>query len=109
MNLLKAVIPACLLLAVSAASALAQQTIVSPTNGEQVSSPFTLNMWANSFSGLPVSAVGYSLDSSSNTSSWPTWYIDGPVAALFVLDEVALRDAGPLRLAWLYRRRLPTT
>lgn len=29
--------------------------------------------------------------------------LDGPFAALFVLDEVALRDAGPLRLARLYR------
>ncbi len=27
----------------------------------------------------------------------------GPVTALFVLDDVALREAGPLRLAWLYR------
>lgn len=77
----KTVIPAVLMLAMATASAPAQTTIVSPTNGEQVSSPFTLNMWANSCSSLPVSAVGYSLDSSSNTSSWPTWYIDGPVAA----------------------------
>lgn len=69
------------MLATAAAPAFAQQTIVSPTNGEQVSSPFTLNMWANYCASLPVSAVGYSLDSSSNTSSWPTWYIDGPVAA----------------------------
>lgn len=70
----------CLMLA-AATSAMAQVTIVSPTNGQQVSSPFTLNMWADSCSSLPVSAVGYSLDSSSNTSSWPTWYINGPVAA----------------------------
>lgn len=70
----------CLMLA-AATSAMAQVSIVSPTNGQQVSSPFTLNMWADSCSSLPVSAVGYSLDSSPNTSSWPTWYINGPVAA----------------------------
>ena len=29
--------------------------------------------------------------------------LDGPVVALFVLDDVALRGAGPLRRAWLYR------
>lgn len=81
MNLKKVLASACLMLATAAAPAFAQQTIVSPTNGEQVSSPFTLNMWANYCASLPVSAVGYSLDSSPNTSSWPTWYIDGPVAA----------------------------
>ncbi len=69
------------MLAFAAASALAQTTVVSPTNGEQVGSPFTLNMWATYCSSRPVTAVGYSLDNSPNTSSWPTWYIDGPVAA----------------------------
>jgi hypothetical protein len=81
MKFLKALIPACLMLATATVPAMAQQVIVSPTNGEQVSSPFTLNMWANYCASLPVSAVGYSLDSSSVTSSWPTWYINGPVAA----------------------------
>jgi hypothetical protein len=72
---------ACLTLAAAAMPALAQTVITSPTNGEQVSSPFTLNMTASSCSSQTVSAVGYSLDSSSNTSSWPAQYIDGPVAA----------------------------
>ena len=68
-------------LATAAVSAFAQTDVVSPTNDEQVSSPFTLNMTASSCSSKPVTAVGYSLDSSSSTSSWPVDYIDGPVAA----------------------------
>lgn len=71
----------CLALAMAAVPALAQTDVISPTNNEQVSSPFTLNMTASSCSSKPVTAVGYSLDSSSNTSSWPVNYIDGPVAA----------------------------
>ena len=81
MKFLKVLIPACLMLAAAVVPVCAQQVIVSPTNGEQVSSPFTLNMWANYCNGLPVSAVGYSLDDSSDTSAWPTWYIDGPVGS----------------------------
>jgi len=79
MNLTKRL--ACACLALAAAPAFAQTIVSSPTNGQQVSSPFTLKMNANSCSSLPVSAVGYSLDSSPNTSSWPVDYIDGPVAA----------------------------
>lgn len=72
---------ASLALVTAAVPALAQTDVVSPTNNEQVSSPFTLNMTASSCSSKPVTAVGYSLDSSSNTSSWPVDYINGPVAA----------------------------
>ena len=72
---------ACLALAAAASPALAQTVILSPTNGEQVSSPFTLHMSASTCSSLPVTAVGYSLDNSSSTSSWPAQYIDGPVGA----------------------------
>jgi hypothetical protein len=71
----------CLVLATAMVPALAQTVITSPTNGEQVSSPFTLNMTASTCSSQPVSAVGYSLDNSGNTSSWPAQYINGPVAA----------------------------
>lgn len=67
--------------AMAAVPVLAQTSVVSPTNNEQVSSPFTLNMTASSCSSKPVSAVGYSLDSSSSTSSWPVDYINGPVTA----------------------------
>ena len=73
----------CAILALVAAvvSTSAQTIITSPTNGETVSSPFTLNMSASTCSSQPVTAVGYSLDNSTNTSSWPVNYIDGPVAA----------------------------
>ena len=54
----------------AAMPALAQTTINSPTNGAEVTSPFTLNMTASTCSSLAVSAVGYSLDSSSQTSAW---------------------------------------
>jgi hypothetical protein len=81
MKLLSHVFAACLALAAAAIPALAQTDVISPTNNEQVSSPFTLDMTASSCSSKPVTAVGYSLDNSSNTSSWPVNYIDGPVAA----------------------------
>ena len=80
MNFLKVCI-FCSMLGISATPLLAQTTIVSPTNGQQVSSTFTLNMWANSCDGNAVGSVGYSLDNSTNTSAWNTWYIDGPVVA----------------------------
>lgn len=69
------------MLAVSTTAALAQTTINSPTNGEQVTSPFTLDMTASSCSSKPVTAVGYSLDNSTQTSAWNATYIDGPVAS----------------------------
>ena len=81
MNSKRSLSCACMALAVAAIPALAQTTVTSPTNGQQVSSPFTLNMSASSCSSQGVTAVGYSLDSSSNTSSWPVNYINGPVAA----------------------------
>jgi hypothetical protein len=70
-----------LILTTGAVPALAQTTVTSPTNGEQVSSPFTLTMDASTCSSQPVSAVGYSLDSSSSTSSWSAQSINGPVTA----------------------------
>lgn len=72
---------ACLLLAAAAISAPAQTIVTSPTNGEQVSSPFNLTMNANTCSSQSISAVGYSLDNSPNTSSWPAQSINGPVTA----------------------------
>lgn len=80
MNFLKFSV-VCSLFALWTSPLLAQITIVSPTNGQQVSSPFTLNMWADSCDGNSVGAVGYSLDDSSSTSAWNDWYIDGPVTA----------------------------
>ncbi len=69
------------MLATVAASALAQTIVTSPSNGEQVSSPFNLNMDASTCSSLPVTSVGYSLDNSSSTSAWAAQSIDGPVSS----------------------------
>lgn len=71
----------CSMLAIGAAPLLAQTTINSPTDGQQVSSPFTLSMSASSCDGNPVGAVGYSLDDSTQTSSWSDYQINGPVTA----------------------------
>jgi hypothetical protein len=76
---------------------LAQTVVTSPTNGEQVSSPFNLTMNATTCSSSPVSAVGYSLDSSSSTSSFRTQSMNGPVAApngWHTLHVKAWSDAG---------------
>ncbi|HVU47098.1 MAG TPA: hypothetical protein VHD85_13290 [Terracidiphilus sp.] len=43
-------------------------TISSPVNGTQVSSPFNVNVWADTCSSIPASAVGFSLDNSANSS-----------------------------------------
>lgn len=80
MNYLKVFI-VCSMVVISTAPLLASTTVNSPTNGQQVSSPFTLNMSANSCYGNPVGAVGYSLDNSTHTSSWVDYQINGPVTA----------------------------
>ena len=43
-------------------------TVTSPASGASVGSPFTLNAAATDCSSQPVSAMGYSLDSSTNTA-----------------------------------------
>jgi hypothetical protein len=60
---------------------LAQTVINSPTNGEQVGDPFTLNMSASTCSSLPVTWVGYSLDSSTSTAIFAGQTMNGPVNA----------------------------
>ncbi|MGA8159429.1 MAG: hypothetical protein WBD32_03410 [Acidobacteriaceae bacterium] len=49
-------------------SALADVTIVSPGNGAQVSSPVSLSASASTCSSEPVTAMGYSLDSETDTT-----------------------------------------
>lgn len=71
----------CLMLVSLSLPALSQTDIYTPTNGSTVSSPFTLNVTASSCSSHPVTAIGYSLDNSSQTSAWPANYIDGPVGS----------------------------
>jgi len=70
-----------LMFATIAMPGLAQTAVYSPANGTAVSSPFTLNMYASSCSSAPVTAVGYSLDSSTSTAAWPVNYMNGPVQA----------------------------
>lgn len=48
--------------------AMAGVNVNSPTAGEQVSSPFKLSAWATSCSSHSVTALGYSFDSSSDTT-----------------------------------------
>jgi len=51
------------------APAFAAVSISSPGNGADVSSPFTLSADSATCSGQPVSAMGYSFDSSSDTTT----------------------------------------
>lgn len=61
--------------------AMAGTVVSSPANGAQVPSPFNLTMFADTCSGRPVVAVGYSLDSSSSTPIFAGQKMDGPVSA----------------------------
>ncbi len=56
------------LLAILAVPARAGVTVVSPSNGSEVGSPFTLSANATSCSSQNVAAMGYSLDSSTDTT-----------------------------------------
>jgi hypothetical protein len=57
-----------LIAALSAVPAFASVTVNSPQNGETVSSPFAVNAYATSCSNQAVRSIGYSLDSSSDTT-----------------------------------------
>jgi hypothetical protein len=57
-----------LLVAIMAVPALAGVTVNSPVNSAEVASPFTLSANAFTCSSQNVSAMGYSFDSSSNTT-----------------------------------------
>ena len=58
----------CLLLLASAAPTFSAVTVTSPETGGQVSSPFTLQATATPCSSQAISAMGYSLDNSTNTT-----------------------------------------
>lgn len=60
---------------------MAGVTVYSPSNNTQVSTQFTLNAVAASCSNQPVSAMGFSLDSSSNTTVVYSTSIDATVSA----------------------------
>jgi len=61
--------------------ALAGTVVTAPVNGALVSSPFTLIMSANTCSAQPVTAVGYSLDNSTDTPVFAGQTMNGPVSA----------------------------
>ena len=63
------VLPIVLSFSVSATvPAMAGVNVNSPSTGDQVSSPFKLSAWATSCSSHNVTAMGYSFDSSSDTT-----------------------------------------
>lgn len=68
MNLLKTLSLASALLLSSALPALASISIYSPYNGSTVGNSFTLSASASNCSNQPISAMGYSLDGSTQTT-----------------------------------------
>lgn len=68
MKLLKTLSLASALLLSSALPALASVSIYSPYNGSTVGSSFTLSAGASNCSNQPISAMGYSLDGSTQTT-----------------------------------------
>src|SRR5690348_16158967 len=64
---MKSVVSSLLCLAL-AAPALASVTVSSPSNGDTVTAPFTLSADASYCSSQPISAMGYSIDNSTNTT-----------------------------------------
>jgi hypothetical protein len=68
MNPLKKLSLASLLLFIAVSPALAGVTISSPVNGTEVSSPFQLYADASTCSSQSVNAMGFSLDSSTDTT-----------------------------------------
>jgi hypothetical protein len=63
-----------------AAPAFASVSVSRPMNGEQIASPFTLSASASSCSSQPISAMGYSFDSSTNTTVFDKSSIDTQVS-----------------------------
>ena len=69
------------LIVVMAVPALAGVTVNSPYNGAQVGSPFKVSADASTCGSNSVSAIGYSLDSSSDTTIVNGTTVDASVAA----------------------------
>ena len=68
MNIPRNILVACCAFGAFAVPALAGVTINQPANNSDVSAPFTLSASASSCSGQSVNAMGYSFDSSSDTT-----------------------------------------
>jgi hypothetical protein len=79
MRLLKSLSLASSLLISVSLPAFAAVTVYTPVNGSTVSSPFTLYTVAASCSNQPVTAMGYSFDSSAQTWIYSGTQMDGPV------------------------------
>ena len=69
------------MMATATIPALAQTIVSSPSNGAQVSSPFSLNVTASTCSSQEVTAIGYSLDNSTYTATFNGQQIDASVNA----------------------------
>lgn len=80
MNLLKSSFTA-FLLAACAIPALAGITVNTPSNGAAVSPQFTLSAVSTTCSSQPVTAMGFSLDSSANTTVVKSTSMDATVTA----------------------------
>jgi hypothetical protein len=70
MNLPKTLVACCGVLALSL-PAFAGVNVNSPANNADVTSPVKLSASASTCSSKPVTGIGYSIDSSSNTTSYP--------------------------------------
>ncbi len=73
--------PSLLLLVIGSIPAFAGVVVNSPASGADVSSPFTLSASAATCSSQPVSAMGYSLDSSPDTTTVNAQTLDASVFA----------------------------
>jgi len=80
-NPMKILYYAPLILATFAAPAFANVTVSSPYNGEQVQSPFALSANAANCSSQTIAAMGYSLDSSTNTTIVKSTSVQAMVAS----------------------------
>lgn len=69
------------MVATAAIPGLSQTVVTSPTNGQQVWSPFNLTMNASTCSSQPVTHVGFSLDNSTYTAVFAGQTMNGPVDA----------------------------
>lgn len=83
---MKTFFSAILVLLLFAAPTFAAVDVSSPSNGDHVTSPFTLSASASNCSDQPVRTIGYSLDSGDvtmvqNSSSWSTASADVKVSA----------------------------
>lgn len=83
------------LLAVCAIPAVASITVNSPSNGAKVSPQFTLSAVATTCSNQAVSAMGFSLDSSSNTTIVKSTSIDATVTATTGAHTLHVKAWGP--------------